>query len=783
MPSVGMRRTTRVFGVVKAADGARVLRSGRRLWPESAEGKLRKGGEKDEWYSFVDSKGSGKQIGWAKNVNAKQEAVATDTGDGEDHEMPDAKAVAVVEGVISDVDKMFGVVYCRRRRKRKAPDVSDLDEKKYRIHFSRRPKRLKAEGIKTDTCVPFRGLALVVKSASCSEDSGFVGFLFSILSYMRKVSLEMSELSGFLSEDPIRGVYSSHGVRFLWGPASTFGSGICKLFGTRDDIPMFLANFSAIPDCFRSLHFDIFLKHHPVPSPRVNNLTDEQIDSDDDDELSGDRTSLPSNTKPVADTSGGRLVLHLPLRTLKSDGRSAPSRHGMNTRGIRKRRSSFKTIRARNPSLMGLNKNNGALASDLVSAKKNGFPFSSVVSGGQVRRSGRKKPAQVVNEISTATTTGTTALAPLQDIDSTSCSANLLIIESDKCFREEGATVLLEPSASGEWFLVVKREGLMRYTYKVNEVMKPAVSNRFSHATVWTGDNGWRLEFLNRDDWFKFKDLYKECFDRNKQVVSPTSSTVAAVKIIPVPGVREVPDYEDANLSTFSRPIAYITTSNDEVSRVLVKRTANYDMDCEDEGWLQRFNREQQSSEHREDLEEETFELMIDAFEKAFYYNPHDLSNEKPDADLCANKGRREVVEAVYSYWVKKRKHKRSALIRALQVNQPRKAPLIPKPTLRKKRSFKRQVSHHGRGKQPGLLQALAAEREALEEQRSLKKLEEAKVSASRSLELAVSKRQRAQFLMGNADLAAYRATMALRIAEAAEVAESLNEVANHFLD
>ncbi|PKI59681.1 hypothetical protein CRG98_019922 [Punica granatum] len=648
MPSVGMRRTTRVFGVVKAADGARVLRSGRRLWPESAEGKLRKGGEKDEWYSFVDSKGSGKQIGWAKNVNAKQEAVATDTGDGEDHEMPDAKAVAVVEGVISDVDKMFGVVYCRRRRKRKAPD----------------------------------------------------------------------------------------------GPASTFGSGICKLFGTRDDIPMFLANFSAIPDCFRSLHFDIFLKHHPVPSPRVNNLTDEQIDSDDDDELSGDRTSLPSNTKPVADTSGGRLVLHLPLRTLKSDGRSAPSRHGMNTRGIRKRRSSFKTIRARNPSLMGLNKNNGALASDLVSAKKNGFPFSSVVSGGQVRRSGRKKPAQVVNEISTATTT-----------------------------------------ASGEWFLVVKREGLMRYTYKVNEVMKPAVSNRFSHATVWTGDNGWRLEFLNRDDWFKFKDLYKECFDRNKQVVSPTSSTVAAVKIIPVPGVREVPDYEDANLSTFSRPIAYITTSNDEVSRVLVKRTANYDMDCEDEGWLQRFNREQQSSEHREDLEEETFELMIDAFEKAFYYNPHDLSNEKPDADLCANKGRREVVEAVYSYWVKKRKHKRSALIRALQVNQPRKAPLIPKPTLRKKRSFKRQVSHHGRGKQPGLLQALAAEREALEEQRSLKKLEEAKVSASRSLELAVSKRQRAQFLMGNADLAAYRATMALRIAEAAEVAESLNEVANHFLD
>ncbi|OWM74910.1 hypothetical protein CDL15_Pgr021261 [Punica granatum] len=257
----------------------------------------------------------------------------------------------------------------------KAPDMSNLDEKKYGVHFSRRPKGLKAKGIKVDTCVPFRGLALVVKSASCSEDSGFVGFLFSILSYMRKVSLEMSELSRFLSEDPIRevysshgvrflwdhgflledpirevysshgvrflwdpeflledlirgvysshgvrflwdlgflsedlirGAYSSHGIRFLWDPASTFGSGICKLFGTRDDIPMFFANFFAIPNCLRSIHFGIFLKHHPVPLPRVNNLTDEQMDNDDNVELSGDRTSLPSNTKPVVDTLGGR---------------------------------------------------------------------------------------------------------------------------------------------------------------------------------------------------------------------------------------------------------------------------------------------------------------------------------------------------------------------------------------------------------------------------------------------------------------------------------------------
>lgn len=40
-----------------------------------------------------------------------------------------------------------------------------------------------------------------------------------------------------------------------------------------------------------------------------------------------------------------------------------------------------------------------------------------------------------------------------------------------------------------------------------------------------------------------------------------------------------------------------------------------------------------------------------------------------------------------------------------LQGHQSRKAPLVPKPALRKRRSFKRQGSQHGRGKQPGLLQ------------------------------------------------------------------------------
>lgn len=81
------------------------------------------------------------------------------------------------------------------------------------------------------------------------------------------------------------------------------------------------------------------------------------------------------------------------------------------------------------------------------------------------------------------------------------------------------------------------------------------------------------------------------------------------------------------------------------------------------------------------------------------------------------------------------------------------------------------------------MFEALAAERDALREKRSLQKLEEVVASISRSLERAVSKRRRAQFLMRNADLAVYRATKILRISEAADAAGSSGSVAAHFID
>ncbi|GMP22344.1 hypothetical protein CsSME_00000402 [Camellia sinensis var. sinensis] len=193
--------------------------------------------------------------------------------------------------------------------------------------------------------------------------------------------------------------------------------------------------------------------------------------------------------------------------------------------------------------------------------------------------------------------------------------------------------------------------------------MRPCSCNRVTNDIIWTEDNNnWKLEFPDRRDWLIFKELYKECSNRNVQVPSGN--------IIPVPGVYEVSGYADSSNVDFRRPISYISVKDDELSRALAKRTANYDMDSDDEEWLRTLNNESfaAGNEQWEHISEEIFELIIDAFEKAFYCSPDDYSDEKAAVDLCLDLERKEVVEAVYNYWLKKRKQKRSALIRVFQV-------------------------------------------------------------------------------------------------------------------
>ena len=77
----------------------------------------------------------------------------------------------------------------------------------------------------------------------------------------------------------------------------------------------------------------------------------------------------------------------------------------------------------------------------------------------------------------------------------------------------------------------------------------------------------------------------------------------------------------------------------------------------------------------------------------------------------------------------------------------------------------------------------MAAEHNALEEQLAMRNVKVAKASAKRSVETAILKRRRAQVLMENVDLAVYKATVALRIVEAACSLNPIYIAKTHILD
>ncbi|WCJ19070.1 Enhancer of polycomb-like transcription factor protein [Euphorbia peplus] len=704
MPSVGMRRTTRVFGVLKGVDRARVLRSGRRLYPGSDD-KL-----KQETPPRVN--------GVVKSENLR------DTSDR----------------------KMYGIVYSRKRRRADGDTLESLDSKKFGIQFSRRQRRRKHFD---DTPRP----GLVVEMDSFCP-VGLASFLLSVFGYMRKSTLRLSQLASFLSGEPVSNAFASSGIRFLQGSTDS-KTGMCKIFGVRCSVPIFSLGFSAVPSCFISMHLRLVLNFKCLSLEPVNTTLDEDLC----DEITSESVEEPSIPDVKAETilqidnSENNVVLHPSERASKLAGRHSQYRNGLNSRGIQKRRrSSLRRKKARNISMIGTHKANGVLVSDLVSSRKNGIPFSSVVSNNKLRSVVQNSAAL------NPKTANPPAVEETRTIDTSTCSANLLVIDSDICYRVEDAIITLEFSESKEWMVTVKKDGLTRYTHLAQGGMRPCSFNRVTHDIIWSGDDTWRLEFPNRQDWVIFKDLYKECVDRNVPVPAPIS------KAIPVPRVSEVLGYQDSNNVPFFRPNVYISVSNDEVARALAKRSAIYDMDSEDEEWLMEFN--SGFLVETEHLSEDNFELMIDAFEKALHCSPDDFGDEKAAVNLFTELGRREAVEAVFAYWTKKRKQRRSSLLRVFQWHQAKKAPLIPKPVLRKRRSFKRLSSQFGRGKQPGLLQVLADELDALDEQNAMLKVEAATTSAKISVETAILKRQRAKRLMVNADLAIYKAAMALRIAQ-----------------
>ncbi|KAJ6311399.1 hypothetical protein OIU77_013211 [Salix suchowensis] len=252
MPSVGLRRTTRVFGVIKGVDGARVLRSGRRLWPESCDGKLRRSNDGDEWYHTIIKNANNYQT---KNQN-KNSDLKYKENSGWAHDDKLKKDLDVVIAIAAPKrikrvksEKKFGIVYRRKRKRLDGEKGENPDDKKYGIQFSRRQRRRQdGESLESLECTP--ELVVLVERFSCSSRSnGLSCFLSSVLRYIKRVILNLSDLADFLSSEPISSVFASNGLHFVRDlPADRIG--VCKFFETRQFLPMFSVDFSSIPSCF-----------------------------------------------------------------------------------------------------------------------------------------------------------------------------------------------------------------------------------------------------------------------------------------------------------------------------------------------------------------------------------------------------------------------------------------------------------------------------------------------------------------------------------------------------
>ncbi|KAF3548793.1 hypothetical protein DY000_02000168 [Brassica cretica] len=700
MPSVGMRRTTRVFGVVKAADGARVLRSGRRIWPNNDEPKAKRAhdGVDPDW----DCKGG--KVFAEKQQHDK----------GEDFTVVKRRRVrteAVGDG--KSVDTKFGIVY-NRKRKRLCDQSSGSSDLKF---YRRRTRRL---------CGPVIALTVDWSCGDCWLSTVF-GL---VMRYLRREELSLCSLASFFLSQPINDVFADHGVRFLEEPPFEHSRSVCKFFGGMDCLPLLSADFSAIPRCFMDMHLTLSFRVAPRSFAFLK------------------RSLYLLNNPVVEETDSESELVSSPPCNLRRAS-NAQYRGNLGFHSIQKRRRSLRRRRARNLSHSGHKLYNGTSVFELSWKNRTATAVSS--------RKLRSSVLNNSNEISVVP-------KPLtkEELDSLRCSVNILVLGSDRCTREEGFSAVLEFVSSKEWFVVIKKDGAIRYKLKARKTMRPCSCNRFTHSVVWVGDNGWKLEFCERRDWLGFKEIYKECYERNVLEQS--------AKVIPIPGVTEVCGYAD-DYPSFSMPVPYMSVKDDEVSRAMARTTAVYDMDSEDEEWLE-----------RQQLEEDTFELMIDGFEKFYFHNPADDLLDEKAASIASLSylGRQDVVEAVYDYWARKRKQRKAPLLRVFQGHQAKKTPLFFKPVFRKRRSFKRQGSQlHGKSKQSSLVSVKAAKLEAWEGQNVFLRVEKAKALADTSMEIAMAKRRRAQVLAENADLAVYKAMLARRIAQAVKVvADSSGEVA-----
>ncbi|KAL3699408.1 hypothetical protein R1sor_017430 [Riccia sorocarpa] len=246
------------------------------------------------------------------------------------------------------------------------------------------------------------------------------------------------------------------------------------------------------------------------------------------------------------------------------------------------------------------------------------------------------------------------------DSGCTRCIANVLITKSDRCVRETGAVIELQPGHGNTWTLSVTVNGESKYAYKADQPVATGTSNKFTHAMMWRGGKDWSLEFADRKQWHLFKDLHDECFQRTVRA--------ATVRHIPIPGVKQIPELPRTG-ARFMRPYAkYIRQIDVEVESALTSPRVIYDMDSEDELWLNELVTSS-DNEFEPRIEEDTLERVIDKLEKMSFLRSQQepLLSYEEAAQVCHDLATPEVVKAIHVYWHDKRTRNGMALVRHFQ--------------------------------------------------------------------------------------------------------------------
>ncbi|KAF2304517.1 hypothetical protein GH714_032880 [Hevea brasiliensis] len=249
-----------------------------------------------------------------------------------------------------------------------------------------------------------------------------------------------------------------------------------------------------------------------------------------------------------------------------------------------------------------------------------------------------------------------------RNLEELSCEANVLITHGDRGWRECGVQVVLELFDHNEWKLAVKISGITKYSYKAHQFLQPGSTNRFTHAMMWKGGKDWILEFPDRSQWARFKEMHEECYNRNIRA--------ASVRNIPIPGVRLIEENDDNGIEVpFVRSSSkYFRQIETDIEMALDPLRVLYDMDSDDEQWVlkNRTSSEAANSSSWE-ISDEMFEKTMDMFEKAAYSQQCNQFTSDEIEDLMAGLGPMKAIKIIHEYWQQKRQRKGMPLIRHLQ--------------------------------------------------------------------------------------------------------------------